>query len=52
MVNNAGVMGEKEGWRLCMDINLKGVLHGATLAVEKMGEGACKKSIGLLEDNF
>ena len=37
-VNNAGVMGEKEGWRLCMDINLTGVLHGATLAFEKMGE--------------
>jgi hypothetical protein len=23
-VNNAGVMGEKEGWQLCMDINLTG----------------------------
>ena len=32
-VNNAGVMGEKEGWRLCMDINLTGVLHGTNLAI-------------------
>jgi NAD(P)-dependent dehydrogenase (short-subunit alcohol dehydrogenase family) len=24
LVNNAGVMGEKEGWQLCMDINLTG----------------------------
>jgi len=37
LVNNAGVMGEKEGWRLCMDINLTGVMNGATLAFEKMG---------------
>ena len=29
-----GVMGEKEGWRLCMDINLTGVLHGTNLAME------------------
>ena len=27
-------MGEKEGWRLCMDINLTGVLHGTNLAME------------------
>jgi len=33
-INNAGVMGEKEGWRLCMDINLTGVLHGTNLAME------------------
>jgi len=32
-INNAGVMGEKEGWRLCMDINLTGVLHGTNLAM-------------------
>jgi len=35
-VNNAGVMGEKEGWKLCMDINLKGVLHGTTIALRRM----------------
>ena len=29
----SGVMGEKEGWRLCMDINLTGVLHGTNLAM-------------------
>ena len=28
-----GVMGEKEGWKLCMDINLTGVLHGTNLAI-------------------
>lgn len=32
--NCLGVMGEKEGWRLCMDINLTGVLHGTNLAME------------------
>ena len=26
-------MGEKEGWKLCMDINLTGVLHGTNLAI-------------------
>ena len=26
-------MGEKEGWKLCMDINLTGVLHGTNLAM-------------------
>jgi len=31
LVNNAGVMGEREGWRLCMDINLNGVLKGSQL---------------------
>ncbi|TRY69297.1 hypothetical protein TCAL_12574 [Tigriopus californicus] len=36
LVNNAGVMGEKEGWKLCLDINLRGVLNGCTLAMEKM----------------
>ena len=29
----SGVMGEKEGWKLCMDINLTGVLHGTNLAM-------------------
>ena len=29
-----GVMGEKEGWKLCMDINLTGVLHGTNIAME------------------
>ena len=33
-INNAGVMGEREGWRLCMDINLTGVLHGTNIAME------------------
>ena len=28
LVNNAGVMGEREGWKLCLDINLYGVLLG------------------------
>jgi len=37
-VNNAGVMGEKEGWRLCMEINLGGVLHGTTVAMRRMGK--------------
>jgi len=37
-INNAGVMGEKEGWRLCMDINLTGVLHGTNLAMDQMGK--------------
>lgn len=32
-VNNAGVMGEKEGWKKCMDINLVGVLNGITVAI-------------------
>ena len=36
-MNNAGVMGEKEGWRLCMDINLNGVIYGSNLAFQKMG---------------
>jgi len=36
-INNAGVMGEKEGWRLCLDINLTGVLHGTNLAMDHMG---------------
>jgi len=36
-VNNAGVMGEKEGWRLCMEINLTGVLHGTNIAIRRMG---------------
>ena len=31
VMNNAGVMGEKEGWRLCMEINLNGVLHAPPL---------------------
>ena len=34
-VNNAGVMGEKEGWKKCMDINLNGVLNGLHVASEK-----------------
>ena len=29
-VNNAGVMGEREGWNKCIDINLFGVLNGIT----------------------
>ena len=37
-VNNAGVMGEKEGWRLCMEINLTGVLHGTNIAIRRMGK--------------
>jgi len=37
-INNAGVMGEKEGWRLCMDINLTGVLHGTNLAMDQMSK--------------
>jgi len=37
-INNAGVMGEKEGWRLCMDINLTGVLHGTNIAMDHMGK--------------
>lgn len=39
LVNNAGVMGEKEGWQKCIDINLMGVLHGSNLAMEKMKSG-------------
>ena len=27
-MNNAGVMGAKEGWEKCLDINLSGVLNG------------------------
>ncbi len=34
MVNNAGVMGQKEGWRTCLDINLYGVVSGTELALE------------------
>ena len=34
-VNNAGVMGEKEGWKKCMDINLCGVLNGLHVASAK-----------------
>jgi len=37
IVNNAGVMGEKEGWRVCMEINLTGVIHGTTVAFKKLG---------------
>jgi len=40
LVNNAGVMGEKEGWRLCLDINLTSVMQASTLAVEKMGKSS------------
>ena len=36
LVNNAGVMGEKEGWKLCLDINLNGVLLGSSLALDRM----------------
>lgn len=35
LVNNAGVMGEKEGWQKCIDINLCGVLNGTTVALDK-----------------
>ncbi len=35
LVNNAGVMGEKEGWRRCVDVNFNGVLLGTTLAMEE-----------------
>jgi len=38
LVNNAGVMGEREGWKLCLDINLTAVLQASTIAVEKMGK--------------
>ena len=34
-VNNAGVMGEKEGWEKCLDINLSGVLNGLHVASAK-----------------
>jgi len=37
-VNNAGVMGEKEGWRLCLDINLMGVLNGIDVMSRKSPE--------------
>ena len=37
LVNNAGVMGEREGWRLCMEINLTGVMNGMTTAMRRMG---------------
>ena len=36
-VNNAGVMGEKEGWNKCMDINLFGVLNGVTTMMSRQG---------------
>ena len=36
LVNNAGVMGEKEGWRLCLDINLRGVVHGTEAALRRL----------------
>ena len=29
-------MGEKEGWRLCNDINLLGDLFGVTTAIDRM----------------
>ena len=35
LVNNAGVMGEREGWRLCMAINLNGLLQGSMHVMEK-----------------
>ena len=38
-VNNAGVMGEKEGWRKCMDINLTGVLYGIEVATGLAPQG-------------
>lgn len=43
LINNAGVMGEKEGWKMCMDINLMGVLYGTTLAMDRMSRssGGC-----------
>merc|ERR1711988_1057198 len=37
-INNAGVMGEKEGWRLCLDINLTGVLNGIDIMSQKSPE--------------
>ena len=36
VVNNAGVMGEKEGWKLCPDINQIGVVHGTNNAIKRM----------------
>lgn len=38
LVNNAGVMGEKEGWKLTLDINLKGVIHGTNVAMKKLSK--------------
>ncbi len=34
-MNNAGVMGVREGWRKCVDINLGGVLKGTMTAMEQ-----------------
>jgi len=39
LVNNAGVMGEREGWKACMDINLYGVLHGCTQMLDRVQQG-------------
>lgn len=38
LVNNAGVMGEREGWKLTLDINLKGVIHGTNIAMSKLSK--------------
>uniref|UniRef100_C1C2P3 15-hydroxyprostaglandin dehydrogenase [NAD(+)] n=1 Tax=Caligus clemensi TaxID=344056 RepID=C1C2P3_CALCM len=35
LVNNAGVT-HQVGWRKCLDVNLKGVMNGTNLAIEKM----------------
>ena len=35
-VNNAGVMGEREGWRKCIDINLSGVLNGINVVMNHL----------------
>ena len=37
-VNNAGVMGDKEGWQKCIDINLSGVLNGIHVVSSKSSE--------------
>ena len=41
-------LGEKEGWRLCLEINLIGVLNGTTLAIarssEPIDEGAASEA--------
>eukprot|EP00088_Acartia_fossae_P036472 TRINITY_DN37697_c0_g1_i4.p1 TRINITY_DN37697_c0_g1~~TRINITY_DN37697_c0_g1_i4.p1 ORF type:complete len:316 (-),score=27.97 TRINITY_DN37697_c0_g1_i4:53-970(-) len=40
LVNNAGVMGEREGWKLCMDINLTAIMQTSNVATQKMGKSS------------
>ena len=51
VVNNAGVMGEREGWQTCLDINLQGVLLGCNEMFGRATDPA-SKDMGLRQPQF